>query len=98
MIFAVTYRYTDDTETRDAVRAEHRDHLRALAEAGTLLVSGPYAAGEAAGALLLVRADSKDDVAKLIADDPFSARGVVASSTTTEWEPVLGSLIASFQG
>ncbi|KQS63626.1 YciI family protein [Modestobacter sp. Leaf380] len=98
MIFAVTYRYTDDTETRDAVRAEHRDHLRALAADGKLLISGPFAPGEPAGALLLFRAETRDEVAGWIAADPFSVRGVVAESTTTEYLPVLGSLLPAFEG
>lgn len=96
MIFAVTYRYTDDTETRDAVRAEHRAHLRTLADAGQLLVSGPYADGEPAGALLLFRADSREQVAGWVTADPFSVRGVVAESSIVEWSPVLGTLGSAF--
>ena len=58
-IFAVTYRYSDDVATRDALRTEHRDYLRGLADRGLLLVSGPFGADEAPGALLLFRADDK---------------------------------------
>jgi uncharacterized protein YciI len=97
MIYAVTYRYTDDVAARDAVRAEHRDHLRSLAEQGALLVSGPFGPGEPAGALLLFRADARDDVDRWVAADPFTARGIVASASTTEWEPVLGSLLNAFR-
>ena len=46
-IFAVTYRYSDDVATRDALRTEHRDYLRGLADQGLLLVSGPFGPDEA---------------------------------------------------
>jgi len=95
-IFAVTYRYTDDVATRDSVRTEHRDYLRRLAEQGPLLLSGPYGAGEAPGALLLFRADGKAQVIALVRNDPFSARGVIAETRTSEWEPVIGPLLAAF--
>ena len=93
-IFAVTYRYTDDVATRDSVRTEHRDYLRRLAEQGLLLLSGPYGAGEAPGALLLFRADGKAQVTTLVRNDPFSARSVIAETRTVEWEPVIGPLLA----
>ncbi|QNG36712.1 hypothetical protein F1C76_08990 [Geodermatophilaceae bacterium NBWT11] len=93
MIVAVTYRYTDDVATRDAVRAEHREFLRGLAEAGSLLLSGPFGADAPAGALLVFRADDEAQVRGWVDADPFSVRGVVASSTVAEWDPVLGSLL-----
>src|SRR4051812_17583433 len=93
--FAVTYPYTDDVATRDSVHTEHRDYLRRLAEQGLLLLSGPYGAGEAPGALLLFRADGKAQVTALVRNDPFSARGVVAETRAAEWEPVIGPLLAA---
>jgi uncharacterized protein len=94
-IFAVTYRYTDDVATRDSVRTEHRDYLRRLAEHGLLLLSGPYGAGEAPGALLLFRADGRAQVTALVRNDPFSAQGVIAETRTAEWGPVIGPLLAA---
>jgi uncharacterized protein len=92
-IFAVTYRYSDDVATRDALRTEHRDYLRGLADQGLLLVSGPFGPSDPAGALLLFRTDDKAHVEALIADDPFTTSGVVADTTTAEWEPVIGPLL-----
>ena len=89
-IFAVTYRYSDDVATRDALRTEHRDYLRGLADRGLLLVSGPFGADEAPGALLLFRADDKAHVDALVEKDPFTPSGVIAQTDTTEWEPVIG--------
>ena len=88
-IVAVTYRYTDDVATRDRVLPEHRRYLRQLADQGLLLVAGPHAEGEPRGALLLFRAD-KAQVAALIANDPFTASAVIASSEIVAWEPVIG--------
>jgi uncharacterized protein YciI len=92
VIVAVTYRYTDDVALRDEVRPEHRDFLRGLADAGHLLLSGPFGATAPAGALLLFRADDEAQVQGWVDADPFSVRGVVASATLAEWDPVLGSL------
>ena len=94
-IFAVTYRYSDDVSTRDALRAEHRDYLRGLAEQGLLLVSGPFGPTDPAGALLLFRAEDRAHVDRLVADDPFTPSGVIAATETREWEPVIGPLLAA---
>jgi uncharacterized protein len=92
-IFAVTYRYSEDVATRDALRTEHRDYLRGLANQGLLLVSGPFGPAEPAGALLLFRTDDRAHVDALIAKDPFTTNGVIADTTAAEWEPVIGPLL-----
>ena len=97
-IFAVTYRYSDDVATRDALRTEHRDYLRGLADRGLLLVSGPFGPDEAPGALLLFRADDKAHVDALVEKDPFTPSGVIAETDSTEWEPVIGPLLPGFRG
>ena len=97
-IFAVTYRYSDDVATRDALRTEHRDYLRGLADRGLLLVSGPFGADEAPSALLLFRADDKAHVDALVEKDPFTPSGVIAQTDTTEWEPVIGPLLPVLTG
>lgn len=95
-VFAVTYRYTDDAEKRAAIRPTHRQYLGGLAEQGLLLVSGPYAPAEAPGALLVYRADSKDEVLAAVEKDPFSVEGLVAEATVTEWTPASGALAEHF--
>ncbi|GAA0907605.1 YciI family protein [Pseudonocardia zijingensis] len=91
-IYAVTYRYSDDVDTRDRVRPEHRAYLGGFADTGQLLLSGPYGPGEQAGALLLFRADDKDAVQAIVDGDPFRKAGVITSNEIVEWEPVLGPL------
>jgi uncharacterized protein YciI len=91
-IYAVTYRYSDDVATRDRVRPEHREYLRGFDDQGRLLLSGPFGPGEQAGALLILRAADKSEVAAMIEKDPFTTNGVITSSEIAEWEPVLGPL------
>jgi uncharacterized protein YciI len=95
-VYAVTYRYTDDSETRSAVRPTHREYLRGLAERGALLVSGPYAPSEPAGALLLFRGATKEEVLGFTEQDPFRLQGLIADVSAVEWVPASGALAPQF--
>jgi uncharacterized protein YciI len=96
-VFAVTYAYpADSADARAAVRPAHRDFLRDLSEQGVLLVSGPYAAGEVPGALLVLRSGSKDELLALLGKDPFQVEGLVSEVVATEWEVVSGLLAQHF--
>ncbi|MEU7374416.1 YciI family protein [Streptomyces albidoflavus] len=96
-IYAVTYTYADDSAAaRDTHRPAHRAYLSTLSEQGINLVSGPFGADEPAGALLLLRAGSKDEVLALTEKDPFRVEGLVARTDVAEWLPVLGPLADSF--
>lgn len=88
---AVIYRFSDDVATRDRPRPEHRDYLSGLADQGLLLMSGPFGSGPD-GALLLFRSDDEAKVAALVGNDPFTLRGVVATTETLAWDPVIGPL------
>ncbi|MFF1356708.1 YciI family protein [Streptomyces sp. NPDC058297] len=91
-VFAVTYTYIDDTAARDAVRPAHREFLGALVEQGINLVSGPFAAGEAPGALFLFRAADKQSALAATEQDPFRVQGLVSDVSAREWTPVIGPL------
>lgn len=96
-IYAVTYTYADDSAAaRDTHRPAHRAYLSTLSEQGINLVSGPFGADEPAGALLLFRAGSKDEVLALTEKDPFRVEGLVARTDVAEWLPVLGPLAYTF--
>lgn len=86
-VYAVEYTYTNDTETRDRVRPEHRAYLRERLEAGDLLASGPFTEG---GALLLFSVTSRSALDTLLAGDPFAAANVIESVAVREWDPVIG--------
>ncbi len=88
-VYAVHYTYDDRTTRRDEVRPEHRAYLSGLVDEGSLLASGPWADG-APGALLLMSADSPDEVTRLLDVDPFQREGLVIGRTIREWTPVFG--------
>lgn len=89
-IFAVLYRYSDDVAARDAHRPEHREFL---AGCEGLLLSGPLT--EPAGALLLVTAESAEQVEQLLDADPFRRAGVITDREVRPFDPVLGELAGS---
>lgn len=88
-IFAVEYTYDERRDEQDAVRPDHRAYLRGLAERGTLLASGPWAAGDP-GALLVFRTDDVQALESLLAEDPFARAGLIASTTVRGWNVVIG--------
>lgn len=88
-VFAVQYRYVDDPEPVTANRPAHRDFLRALLDRGIVLAAGAYPDGPA-GALLVFRADSADQVDTYLRDDPFQRLGLVAECQIREWSQAMG--------
>jgi uncharacterized protein len=90
-LFAVIYRYADDAAALDDHRPRHRDHLRGLHEAGRLVVSGPLAEGGGPGALLIFRADSAEQVAGWLDDDPFKVLGLIVDREIRAWSPTFGA-------
>lgn len=98
-VFAAQYTYTEDTAARDQHRPAHRTYLGGLADDGTLVASGPYGEdGQFAGALLLLRAGSAEEVHTLLRDDPFMEQGLVESLQVREWTLVLGAELEAVRG
>lgn len=95
--FAVMYSYTDDSALREATRAVHREYLSALGD-GTLLVAGAWAPTEAPGGLLIFRAEERAAVERIVAEDPYTTAGVVATADIREWAPPLGPLSGQLNG
>lgn len=88
--YAVTYRYSDDEQTRMTVRPTHREWLAKLAEAGVLMASGPLSDGQQPGALLVFRADDRSNVEDLLTNDPFAEARVIEETSIAEWDIVIG--------
>lgn len=95
--YAVTYVYTDDARALDAYRADHRTFLRGLHEAGTLRASGPQppavdeaGTATAAGALLVLEADSPEGALGMLDADPFWTQGLITARSAREWTVVIG--------
>ena len=87
-IFAVTYTYQASDETLAEIRPTHREFLKDLLDAGTLLASGPLVGSS--GALLVLRAESVEQVAEALDADPFDIAGVIAERAIVQWNPVFG--------
>lgn len=100
-VFAVQYTYPDDMTEMLEHRPEHRAFL------GTcegLLLAGAFKDDylsvdardeeleEFNGALLVLEADSIDELADLLDDDPYYTGGFLVKRTIRAWDPPLGSL------
>jgi uncharacterized protein YciI len=91
--FAVTYTYAATPEALAEIRPTHRVYLSQLLSDGVLLASGPFT--DADGALLIVSADSVEEVAKILDLDPFDIAGFISERAITQWNPVFGPWSAS---
>lgn len=91
-VFAVTYVYGPDTETRMEHRPAHRAWQSSLHAAGTILASGPYDDDPAPGGLLIMQGADKDEINTLLAQDPYFSLDVIAETTVRGWTPVFGPL------
>ena len=88
-VFAVHYRYVDNADVVAEHRPAHRDFLRELLERGVVLAAGAYTDGPA-GALLVFRADTAQDVAALLEADPFQQLGLVQDCQIRAWGQAMG--------
>src|SRR5947209_3506717 len=63
-------------QSRTALRAlaAHRDYLRGLLDAGTLVLAGPFSDGT--GGIALVDVETESDAEAVVADDPGITSGV----------------------
>lgn len=89
-VFAATYTYGPDTETRMANRPAHREWQSDLVEAGVILASGPLDDDPQPGGLLLFRAADRAEVEGHLRDDPYASVDVIESSSIRQWTPVFG--------
>jgi uncharacterized protein YciI len=70
-----------------AVRPRHREYLRALVTQGKLHESGPFA--DDSGALIIYEANDEQEARSLLAADPITDAGVIASTDMREWTRVI---------
>ncbi|MFV0285020.1 MULTISPECIES: YciI family protein [Demequina] len=84
----IEYVYDDRADERDRLRPEHRAHLAALAEQGSMPAYGRFDDEGAAGALLIGRAETLDEVEAMLDTDPFYVAGLVAERRIRRWPAV----------
>ncbi|MDR7082498.1 uncharacterized protein YciI [Arthrobacter ginsengisoli] len=95
-IFAVTYAYSDATSVdRDQHRPSHVEFLKSQLDDGRLVKSGPFGPGEAPGALLIIKGDSKADVEALMDEDPFFRHDLIEARSIRQWNIFFGADDAS---
>ena len=87
-VFAVNYVYGPDTAARMDTRPAHRAWQADLHEAGTILASGPLDDEPAPGGLLLMRAENREEIGRLLTTDPYASIGVIDETSIREWTPV----------
>jgi uncharacterized protein YciI len=75
MLFVIIgYDGPDGAAKRPAVRPAHLAHLRPLSDAGRVKLAGPFL--DKTGSLIVVEAESLDEVWALVARDPYVTEGV----------------------
>jgi uncharacterized protein YciI len=87
MLAIVIISYEVSMEVVAEHTGDHRAYLKSLYEQGKLIASGPFA--PRTGGALLLRVEREDEIAKIIAGDPFHTRGV-ARHDARVWVPTLG--------
>lgn len=89
-LFAVAITFVEDEERRLKVRPTHREYLQTLLDAGKLHESGPYT--DDSGALLIYDAENEAEVKEILANDPYTAGGVIGDTTIKEWNVVFSRM------
>jgi uncharacterized protein YciI len=76
-------RYVSDLSRVERVRSAHRSYARTMKANGKLIMTGPFA--DDSGALLIYRAQSKDEAMALVLEDPYQTEGVFETYALWEW-------------
>ncbi|MGW1074437.1 YciI family protein [Streptomyces sp. NPDC002537] len=91
--FVVEFEYNVDRAGRQGLHPAHAENLHGLAGRGVLLAAGPLV-GENAG-LLVYDVENREELQRLLDDEPYVKGGVVARTRIKEWAPGKGSWIAA---
>jgi hypothetical protein len=77
----------EPTDERLAARPAHRNRLAKLHDDGVVRMAGPFA--DDSGAVIIVDAESRAAVDRLLADDPYYATDGVTLTGVREWRPFI---------
>lgn len=77
----------EPTDERLAARPAHRDKLAQLHDDGVIRMAGPFA--DDSGAVIIVDAEDRAAVDRLLADDPYVATDGVTVTSVREWRPFI---------
>ena len=84
-MFVVIVKYVKPIEEIDKVLVEHRAFLDKYYQSGHLICSGPQ--NPRTGGVILAKAASKNELEKILAQDPF-AQNKVAEYEILEFDPI----------
>lgn len=95
MIFAVIRRWSGSWDSSKPIEGQsswpaHANFMDHHYEAGKFLLVGPLADGPRV--LIIVRANSAEDVERLLAADPWTQMGLLETESVDSWSLRLGSL------
>jgi uncharacterized protein YciI len=88
-MFMVELVFGVNRDERLAVRPAHREYLAGLAARGKLVVAGPWA--NDTGAVVVYDVADREELERILAEDPYTPAGVVAETRVREWTPIVGS-------
>ena len=90
-VYTVTMTHPDGDAWGLHVR-EHVNYLLSLIKQGRLLASGPLKDTKLRAGFLLIRAESREEVERVIANDPVAKQDLIRDLNINEWDPLFGSL------
>ena len=90
-ITVLEYRFSPDNEERLAVRARHRGYLEQLNRTGHVVAAGPF--DDDSGALILYSVFGRDELDRLLAEDPYVQADVFGERIVRGWRPFIGGTI-----
>ena len=91
--YAVTRKRGESWDTALSMREqakwdEHAAFMEALVADGFVVLGGPI--GDGTKTLLVVAADSEEEIAGRLADDPWTSMGLLGIAKAERWEILLG--------
>lgn len=87
-MFVVELAFGDDPARLDA-RPAHRERLRRLRDAGSLVMAGPFT--DDSGALLVFDVRGPGELARILDEDPYYRTPGVTVVRRRRWAPIVGS-------
>ncbi len=78
----------------------HIHYLQKLLKEGVLRASGPFTGNPDRKAMLIIKADDRAHLDRIIDADPFAIEKLIENMSVAEWDPIFGAFNAdsSFPG
>ena len=89
-LYVVTYEHPNEAGWQNHLMP-HLEWLKERLKDGILLASGPFTDVSQNEALLIVSAQDRAALDKLIASDPFAVEGLIENMVVRQWDPIFGA-------